>query len=407
MKIITVLLWITLLVCAAARSEDCPHWSHDEAFANIKRLVREVAQHDERYFHHNAPSISDSEYDALTERLAQWQSCFGFAQINTPNASSHRAKSRHRAVMGSLKKASTIEEVNNFLQVLRGNKVLVQPKIDGIAVELVYCHGQLVQATTRGDGKSGVDITHHIKHVQMIPAMLANPEQEVVLHGELFARLDRIDPELLQRYASARHLVAGQLNRSSPDSKALSAFDFFPWLWVNSPFSSDRHSIKELARMGFPLPQKHTHLVHSLSQVEQLSADYSASQNVPFLMDGIVIKADSNLLRTQLGWSGNVPGWAMAWKFAGQSALAEVAKITFAIGRSGKITPVVHINPVRLGNRTITRISLGSVAKLKQVDLAIGDLISVSLKGRATPVFGQVLLRAQTRIYPDFPEMSR
>ena len=407
MKIITVLLWVTLLVPASGWSEDCPQWSHDEAIANIKRLVSEVAQHDERYFHRNAPSISDNDYDALTDRLAQWQSCFGGTQSNPPSVSSHRAKTRHRAVMGSLKKASTIEDVDNFLQALSGNEVLVQPKIDGVAVELVYCRGQLVQATTRGDGQNGVDITHHIKHMPLIPATLANPDQEVVLHGELFARLDWTDPELLQRYASARHLVAGQLNRSSADRKALGAFDFFPWLWVNSPFTDDRQSIKELARMGFPLPEQHTHLVHSLNQVEQLSADYSASQNVPFLMDGIVIKADSNLLRTRLGWSGNVPGWAMAWKFAGQSALSEVAKITFTTGRSGKITPVVHINPVHLGNRTITRISLGSVAKLKQVDLAIGDLISVSLKGRATPVFGQVLLRAQTRIYPDFPEMSR
>ena len=407
MKIITVLFWITLLFCAATRAEDCPHWRHDEAMANIGRLASEVAQHDERYFHRNAPGISDNEYDALANRLKHWETCFGSVQINKPSVGSLRAKIPHRAVMGSLKKASTIAEVNNFLQAIQGSEVLVQPKIDGVAVELVYGHGRLVQATTRGDGQNGVDITHHIKQVPLIPAMLPNPEQEVVLHGELFARLDRTEPELLQNYASARHLVAGQLNRSSPDRKALSAFDFFPWLWVNSPFADDRQSIKELARMGFPLPEKHTHLVHSLSQVEQLSADYFASQNVPFLMDGIVIKADSNLLRTRLGSSGNVPGWAMAWKFAGQSALAEVAKITFTTGRSGKITPVVHINPVQLGNRTITRISLGSVAKLKQVDLAIGDLITVSLKGRATPVFGQVLLRAHTRIYPDYPEMSR
>ena len=373
--------------------------------ANIKRLASEVAQHDERYFHQHAPGISDNEYDALVDRLKQWEACFRSVQINKSSVGSHRAKIPHRAVMGSLKKVSTIAEVNHFLQALQGSEVLVQPKIDGVAVELVYRHGQLVQATTRGDGQNGVDITHHIKQVPMIPALLA--EQEVVLHGELFARLDRAEPELLQRYASARHLVAGQLNRSSPDRKALSVFDFFPWLWVNSPFTDDRQSIKELARMGFPLPEKHTHLVHSLGQVEQLSADYFAGQNVPFLMDGIVIKADSNLLRMQLGWSGNVPGWAMAWKFAGQSALAEVAKITFTTGRSGKVTPVVHINPVHLGNRTIARISLGSVAKLKQVDLAIGDLITVSLKGRATPVFGQVLLRAHTRIYPDYPEMSR
>ena len=393
---------------ASGWSGDCPDWNHDEAIENIKRLASEVAQHDERYFHQNAPGISDNEYDALADRLKQWQACFGSVQINKSSASSHRTKLCHRAVMGSLKKASTIEEVNNFLQGLSGNEVLVQPKIDGIAVELVYRQGQLVQATTRGDGKSGVDITHHLKHVPLIPTTLASHvDQEVILHGELFARLDRTDPNVLLRYASARHLVAGQLNRSRPDSEALSAFDFFPWLWINSPFTSDHQSIKALAQMGFPLPLKHTHVVHSFGQVEQLSTGYLASHNFPFLMDGIVIKVASNTLRTQLGWSGDVPGWALAWKFSGQSALSEVAKIAFNIGRTGRITPVVHITPVHIGNRTISRISLGSVEKLKQVDLATGDLISVLLKGRATPVFGQVLLRPQTRIYPDYPDRTR
>ena len=407
MKTTTVLLWVTLLVPASGWSGDCPDWTHDEAIENIKRLASEVAQHDERYFHQNAPGISDNEYDALTDRLKQWETCFGSVQINKSSAGSHRAKIPHRAVMGSLKKASTIEDVDNFLQALPGNEMLVQPKIDGVAVELVYCYGQLVQATTRGDGKSGVDITHHIKHMPLIPATLAGyADQEVILHGELFARLDRTDPDVLKRYASARHLVAGQLNRSKPDSDVLGTFDFFPWLWIDSPYASDHQSIKALAQMGFPLPLKHTHVVHSPDQVVQLSTNYFADHNFPFLMDGIVIKVASSKFRTQLGWSGNAPGWAIAWKFSGQSALSEVVKIAFTIGRTGRITPVVHINPVHIGNRIISRISLGSVAKLKQVDLAAGDLISVSLKGHATPVFGQVLFRPQNRVHPDYPENS-
>ena len=386
----------------------CPHWHHDEAIENIRHLASEVARHDQQYFHQNAPTISDDEYDALVSQLKQWQACFGFTQTEpSSDAGSRKARVRHRAVMGSLKKASTADEVNNFLQGLSGSGVLVQPKIDGVAVELVYRHGRLAQATTRGDGHNGVDITRHIRHMPLIPATLGHWDgQEVVLHGELFARLDRTDPVLLARYASARHLVAGQLNRSKSDSAVLRTFDFFPWHWINSSFVSGLDSIKTLAQMGFSLPLEHTHDVRSFEQVSQLLADYSGRQNFPFLMDGIVIKAASTVLRKQRGWSGNTPNWALAWKFSGQDAVSEVTKIVFTAGRTGRITPVVHINPVRIGKRTITRVSLGSVENLKRLDLATGDLISVSLKGSATPVFSQVLLRPQTRIYSDYLDES-
>ncbi len=305
--------------------------------------------------------------------------------------------------MGSLKKAGTAVDVNTFLQGLSGAEVLVQPKIDGVAVELVYRYGQLVQATTRGDGCRGIDITRHIRHMPLIPAMLGH-DQEVILHGELFARLDRIDPVFLAQYVSARHLVAGQLNRSKSDSAVLSTFDFFPWHWLNSPFADDLESVKALAQMGFSLPIEHTHKVQSFAQVRQRLADYGENEGFPFLMDGIVIKVASTALRKQWGWSGGTPNWALAWKFSGPDAVSSVTKVIFSTGRTGRITPVVHINPVHIGNRTVTRVSLGSIENLKRLDLAIGDLVSVSLKGHATPVFGQVLLRPQTRMYPGYPD---
>ena len=407
MKKITILPWIVPWAVFLLSASACPPWDHDEAIENIKRLTNKVAQHDQRYFHQNAPTISDGEYDALANRLKQWQVCFGATPISTPDTGLRNARISHRAAMGSLKKAGTPEEVSNFLQGLSGSEVLVQPKIDGVAVELVYRHGRLVQATTRGDGHNGVDITRHIRHMSLIPSTLGNWNgQEVILHGELFVRLDRIDPVFLVRYASARHLVAGQLNRSKPDDVALNSFDFFPWHWTNSRFANDLESIKTLAQMGFSLPLEHTHKVQSFKQVSQLLTDYADKRSFPFLMDGIVIKAASTALRKQRGWSGNTPNWALAWKFSGQDAVSEVTRIVFTTGRTGRVTPVVHINPVRIGNRTITRVSLGSVENLKRIDLAVGDLVSVLLKGNATPVFGQVLLRPQTRIYPDYPDES-
>ncbi len=408
MKKIILLLWITLHLPAWA--EDCPQWDKKEATENIYRLSDEVAHHDELYFNQNAPIISDSEYDALATRLKHWQACFPALEIKThfPQDPQSKYTVNHQARMGSLKKARSDEEVKHFLQRISGSEVLVQPKIDGIAVELVYENGQLTQASTRGNGETGVDILNHIRQIPLIPKTLPHLDNKtIILHGELFARLDKIAPSILKQYASARHMVAGQLNRSEPEIEAIKAFDFFPWHWINSPYSSDLQSIKTLATMGFPLPLKYTHKVSSYRDVKQLLQHYSAIKKPLFLMDGIVIKAESNVLRNKLGWTDNAPTWAIALKFAPESAISEVEKIAFTIGRTGHITPVIQITPVVIKNRTITKVSLGSIQNLKKKNLAPGDQISILLKGSAIPVFGKVLFRPENRVLPKLPDTNR
>ncbi len=408
MKKIILLLWITLHLPAWA--EDCPQWDKKEATENINRLSDEVAHHDERYFNQNAPIISDSEYDALAARLKHWQACFPVLEIksHTYQSPQNKPSVNHQARMGSLKKAQSEEEVTSFLQRIAGSEVLVQPKIDGVAVELVYQNGQLTQASTRGNGETGVDILNHIRQIPLIPKTLTHLDnQTIILHGELLARLDKIAPSILKQYASARHLVSGQLNRAKPETEAVKAFDFFPWQWVNSPFISDFLSIKSLADMGFPLPLEHTHRTASYPEIKQHLEHYATFKKPLFLMDGIVIKADSNTLRNKLGWTGNTPAWAMAWKFPPETTTSAVQAIEFTIGRTGHITPVVHIKPVMIKNRTISTISLGSVKNLEKKGLAVGDQISIKLKGNAIPVFGKVLFRPKNRAIPELPETSR
>ncbi|WP_419833592.1 DNA ligase LigA-related protein [Endozoicomonas atrinae] len=411
MKKIIALLWITFLLPAWA--DDCPQWNQDEATENISVLSDEVAYHNELYFNQNVPIISDGEYDALVEKLTVWQECF--PSIETEKSSLQTPHNQytihHQARMGSLMKAQSEEEIKRFLQQLSGSGVLVQPKIDGVAVELVYKNGQLIQASTRGNGEMGVDILRHIQQMPLIPKTLSPPmnneKNELVLHGELFARFDHITPSILEQYASARHLVAGQLNRAEPETEAVKAFDFFPWQWINSPFISDFLSIKSLADMGFPLPLEHTHRTASYPEIKQHLEHYATVKKPLFLMDGIVIKADSNTLRNKLGWTGNTPAWAMAWKFPPETTTSGVQAIEFTIGRTGHITPVVHIKPVMIKNRTISTISLGSVQNLEKKGLAVGDQISIKLKGNAIPVFGKVLFRPKNRAIPELPDTSR
>lgn len=410
MKKIIVLLWITFLLPAWAG--DCPQWNQEEATENISKLADEVAHHDELYFIKNTPTISDGEYDTLVEKLKFWQECF--PSIETEKFSlqipHNQYTIHHQARMGSLMKAQSEEEIKRFLQQFSGNGVLVQPKIDGVAVELIYKNGQLIQASTRGNGEMGVDILRHIQQMPLIPKTLSPPmnneNNELILHGELFARLDHISPSILEQYASARHLVAGQLNRAEPETETIKAFDFFPWQWVNSPFISDFQSIKALADMGFPLVQKHTYQTASYPEIKQHLELYATVKKPQFLMDGIVIKVDNVALRKKLGRAGNTPVWAMAWKFPPATATSEVQTIEFTIGRTGHITPVVHIKPVMIKNRTLSTISLGSIQNLNRKDLAVRDQISITLKGNATPVFGQVLFRPENRIKPELPDAN-
>ena len=411
MKKIILLLGITLHLTAGA--EDCPQWDSKAATRNINQLSADIAHHDERYFNQNAPIISDGEYDALVGRLKQWQACFPAIAIKSSNPRLHQSKFAidHQAPMGSLKKAGSETEIHRFLSRIQGSEVLLQPKIDGIAVELVYQNGQLTQASTRGDGKTGVDILPHIRAMPLIPKTLSPTDhgerEQVILHGELFARLDKTAPAILQQYATARHLVAGQLNRSEPDMNTVKTFDFFPWHWIDSPFPFDHQSIHALAEMGFPLPLEYTHKIASVPEIKQLLAHYSAIIQPIFLMDGLVIKADSEERREQLDWSGNTPAWAMAWKFAPTTTTSEVQTIAFTIGRTGHITPVVHIKPVVLQNRILSKVSLGSIENLEKLDIAMGDHISIQLKGNAIAVFGNVLFRPDNRVPPKLPDLHR
>ncbi|WP_257265586.1 hypothetical protein [Endozoicomonas sp. ONNA2] len=408
MKKIILLLWITFLLPAWA--DDCPQWDQREATEQIGRLSDEVAYHDELYFNQNAPIISDGEYDDLLARLKYWQACFPSIATGKPLSQTlhNRYTIHHQAPMGSLKKAQSAEEVTSFLQRIADSGFLVQPKIDGVAVELVYHKGRLIQASTRGNGEVGVDILHHIRQMPLIPKTVDNDEKnQLILHGELFARLDIIAPSILEQYASARHLVAGQLNRTEPEAEVIKAFDFFPWQWVNSPFNRGLQSITALAGMGFPLPLEHTHRTTAYPEIKQHLEHYAALKKPIFLLDGIVIKADSQTVKKQLGWAGNTPAWAMAWKFPPATTSSAVEAIEFTIGRTGNITPVVHIEPVTLKNRTISTLSLSSIQNLEKNGLAVGDRISIKLKGNAIPVFGRVLFRPANRVSPELSDTSR
>ena len=405
------------LLIPAISHASCPDWDTNTAKKNIERLHEEIQHHNDLYFIHHTPTLTDDEFDALVKQLQNLSTCF--PTIKRPstqiNDDDQRLKHiKHKAFMGSLKKADHEAEVNAFLQRLTSHgdhsTVVLQPKVDGIATELVYQNGRLIAASTRGNGHQGRNILSKIQRIPSIPNSIPGTFPVVVLHGELFTRLDRWNAQTPSkgRYSSARHFVAGLMSSHSPDSDALSMLDFYPWRWIDSPFNSEQETIEPLKAFGFQWPATFTWSVSELDDIRTRRATLHQQQKtLPFLLDGIVLKANSQTLQTQLGWSGNVPNWAMAWKFPPESAVARVTAIVFKTGRTGVITPIVEFTPVQLNQTTITSVSLNSVSHLESHNIAIGDQIAVQLKGAATPVFHRVVLRTSERKRVALPDTSQ
>lgn len=385
-----------LVLSASLKAAECPQWSNNEAKHRISVLAEEVWRHDVLYHEQNSPEISDAEYDALDRQLIRLQQCFPAISARRYQPETQKSALRHFAFMGSLKKADGEEDIKQFFQKFRTSGFILQPKIDGIAVELVYKRGTLVKAITRGNGESGENILRHVRHMPLIPKQLPDVI-DLVLHGELFARLDLVDKRLFKKYVSARHLVAGQVNRKSPELASLAAIDFFPWRWVDAPFAHEMDSIKALVGFGFKHLLNYSHPVISLEEISRWRDVYSGKKNEIFLMDGIVIKSSNIKDRKSTERVRKNPDWALAWKFPAKTAVTTVIGIEFSEGKTGKVTPVLILSPVTIDGRVIQRVSLGSIKNYREKDIAVGDQVSVKLKGLATPVFGKVVIRNPER----------
>lgn len=381
-----------LILSACSRATECPTWNNNEANRQITHLAAEVRRHDELYHRQNNPEISDDEYDALQTRLVFLQRCYPDISVQHYRPIAEGGSLQHHHFMGSLRKAAGEEDIKAFFQKFSESGIILQPKIDGIAVELIYKNGVLTKAITRGDGEYGKSIIHHVKYMTLIPQQL--PEAvDLVLHGELFTRLDLVDDNILKEYASARHMVAGQVNRKKPAQEVLKVIDFFPWRWIDVPFASEAEAIDLLDKLGFRHTAKYTHNIKTLKDILRWREAYSDKKNKIFLMDGIVLKSASTTHREDSGRNQKYPDRALAWKFPAKAIVTTVIDIEFSKGATGKVTPVLILSPVTVEGRIIQRVSLGSLDTFQNNGIAVGDQVSVKLKGGATPVFEKVVFR--------------
>lgn len=370
-----------------AWAEDCP----DEARTQVAPLAEQVRLWDDTYHRLGQSPVSDELYDQARQRLAHWRQCF--AQPTTepehPLASA-RGTLPHPVAHTGLEKLLGEQAVGAWLHTRQD--VWIQPKVDGVAVTLVYLQGQLKQVISRGDGALGQDWSASARKIPGIVQQLPDPI-DLVLQGELYWRLDE-HVQSARGGLNARSKVAGLMNRRQLSDTDAAGIGLFVWAWPNGP-AAFTERLTTLARWGFTDSQRYSQPVQNIADAVHWRT-YWYNHPLPFASDGVVLH--QALRAPAERWQVSAPYWAVAWKYPASKALALVRKVRFKIGRTGRITPILELEPVRLDDRQISRVSAGSLRHWQTLDIRPGDQVSISLAGQVIPRLDQVILRNTTRV---------
>jgi len=416
-RTVPVLLFILLITtcCLPVLSRACPQISASEARQRMVTLGNDIRFHNQLYYEKAQPLISDAEYDRLFASLVRLEECF--PELIAADSPTRTVGSgvdggtrtvQHERPMLSLSSSTGPEAVEALLKRVAAVgevQLLVQPKVDGLPVELVYESGLLVSASTRGDGRHGEDVTERAREIQGIPHRLSGPfPGRVVVRGEIYAKLPLLQHtgagDAPGKYSTPRHLAAGVLQAQNPDSAALAVLRLFPFELVNSgsvggSLRSDRAALELLSKWGFPIESEQTRPVQTFAEVRAVYRAYLENRDQQaFAMDGIVVKVDDLAVRKRLGEGERAPFWAAAWKFPPDTAKTKVLTIHWTVGRTGRRTPVAEVAPVRLGGVLVTRVSLHNAAGIARLDIAEGDQVVVALVGDVIPQVLEVVGRA-------------
>ena len=388
------LVVFALVTCSrAVHAQDCPAWSPAQARAELASLHDRVDGWNRAYRAGGESPVDDAVYDQALLRYRRGSRCFpaqappalapladASGNVLSPVAQTGLAKLPDGAALAAWMEA-------------RGNRDLwVQPKADGVAVTLLYVGGSLIQATSRGDGLHGSDWTAKARLIAAIPKQLPQAPGRVVLQGEIYWRV----PGHVQASdggINARSTVAGALARDRLDDATAAQIGLFVWDWPSGPADMPAR-LAGLAAMGFADSVGYSQAVHSFVDVQHWREQWYR-QAMPFAADGTVVRQGHRPPATT--WQAAPPAWAVAWKYPAASALAEVRAVTFTVGRSGRITPVLELAPVQLDDHRVQRVSVGSLARWKALDIRPGDQVEIVLAGLTIPRLQSVVWRTAQR----------
>lgn len=381
----------TLLITPWAAA-DCPTWTASQAQQELNQLRQKITGWDDSYHREGSSAIADELYDQARKQLRAWQQCFAGSTTAEPAITaltSARGSFKLPFSQMGLTKLSA-GELQQWLP--QHDDVWIQPKVDGVAVTLVYEQGQLTQMLSRGDGLTGQNWLAHAKVISAIPQQIPTSQTSVTLQGELYL-WQKHHIQALQGAKNARATVAGLLNRHTLTPDEGQHIGVFIWEWPDGP-ATMLERLATLQHFGFTESLTYSQPVKNFIEAQHWRHHWYNSA-LPFTSDGVVIKQSQRHI--QHARSAYPPLWAVAWKYPIQQALTSVTQITFNIGRSGRITPIAHLKTVALDDKSIRKVSLGSLTKLQKLDVSPGDHVAIALSGHAIPQLKEVVWRSPQR----------
>jgi DNA ligase (NAD+) len=391
-----------------------------QAKAELARLAKEIAHHDQLYHQQDAPEISDAAFDALKKRNDAIEK--RFPELRRPDSPSLRlgaapaagfAKVTHSRPMLSLDNAFDENDVRDFVARIRrflnlpeSEKLefVAEPKIDGLSAALRFEDGKFVQGATRGDGTVGEDITANLRTLKDVPPKLQGRHIPAVLEvrGEVYMRradFQKLNEERVKAgeaiYMNPRNFAAGSVRQIDPKMTAARPLRFFAYAWgeVSEPVAKTHWEfLDRLHNWGFQVNPERK-LCKSIDEALALYQDIAARRaSLPYDIDGVVYKVNRFDLQERLGFVSRAPRWATAHKFPAEQAQTVLHKISIQVGRTGALTPVAELEPINVGGVVVSRATLHNEDEIQRKDIREGDTVIIQRAGDVIPQVVSVIL---------------
>lgn len=378
---------------------------YTKAKIEIKKLRKEIKYHNELYYNQDAPEISDYDYDMLMKRLKMLEAKFpDLITKNSPTqlvggtAQKKFSEVSHDVQMQSLNDVFSFEEVTEFVEKVieefgKDTEFVVETKIDGLSVSLEYVDGVLVRGSTRGDGITGEDITENVKQIQDIPLKLTTKDI-IEVRGEVYLsreNLDKLNEELIAQdkplLANCRNAAAGTLRQLDPELVKKRGLNIFVFNVQKSEikFATHKESLDYCKNAGITTIAYSKVAVGVQDVLECIKEIGELRATLPYDIDGAVVKVNNLSLRETLGVTTKVPKWAVAYKYPPEERESVVEDIKIQVGRTGKITPLAVIKPVRVAGSLISKCTLHNFDYIKELDIRVGDSIKIRKAGDVIP----------------------
>ncbi len=400
----------------------------NEAKSRVGYLRSTLEYNSKLYYENDAPEISDYEYDALFRELVMLEE--EYPELADPSSPTKRVggkaldkfeKFTHSVKMGSLTDVFSEEELTDFID--KSNAVLgidteysVEPKIDGLSVSLIYENGVFVKGATRGDGIVGEDVTENLRTVKSIPLTLKEKLPYICVRGEVYmprkvfdALNEQRDAEGLRLFANPRNAAAGSLRQLDPKVAASRRLEIFVFNLQEGSLYEDgseckthSESLDRLAALGFvTLPYRKT-LSGKENICEYVDTLGNMRPELPFDMDGAVIKVNNLNSRAVLGEGSSTPKWATAFKYPPEEKVTTLLSIDIQVGRTGVLTPIANLEPVNLAGSVVSRATLHNGNYIKEKDVRVGDKVVIRKAGEIIPEIKESLKSERIGELPEF-----